>query len=153
MSRREIRQLEKMIEIVARAIPKEAAASKLYGQTAEQAEREMTRMLFTKLHRDAQEHEAKLRATLNILKRQLERLRRPEAAEAEPPGPAHEFNVNIRRTMRISKELRELSEKGLGEADDPSCRAMYERMRAVAHELHDLAASEVERHVDADKWD
>ena len=153
MSRQEIRQLEKMIEIVARAIPKEAAVTKLYGQTAGQAKREMTRMLFTKLHSDAEEHETKLRATLSILKRELDRLRNPDAAEAEPPRPAHEFNVNIRRTMRISKELKELAAKGLGEADDPSCLAMYERMQTIAGELHDLAAAEVERHVEADKWD
>lgn len=154
MSRQEIRQLEKMIEIVARAIPKETAAAKLYERTAKEAEREMTRMLFSKLFHDAQDHEQKLRATLSILRRELERARHPDKAADEGAAcmPAHEFNVNIRRTMRVSKELKELSKDGLAEANDPSCQAMYQRMLEMSSELQQLAESEVEKHIDADKW-
>ena len=154
MSRQEIRQLEKMIEIVARAIPKETAAAKLYGQTAELSQREMTRMLFRKLHKDASEHEQKLRATLGILKRELERLRHPDkAAEAPAPEPGHDFNVNIRRAMRLSKELAELAGQGLSDANDPSCQAMYGRMQEMSAEIRRLAEAEVEKHINADKWD
>lgn len=154
MSRQEIRQLEKMIEIVARAIPKETAAAKLYGQTAEQSQREMTRMLFGKLHKDASEHEQKLRATLGILKRELERMRQPDKAPAEsPPEPGHDFNVNIRRAMRLSKELSDLAGQGLADANDPTCLAMYQRMQDMSVEIRRLAEAEVEKHINADKWD
>ncbi|MBN2083311.1 hypothetical protein JW859_14025 [bacterium] len=155
MSRQEIRQLEQMLEIIARAIPKETAAAKLYDKTAKAAEREMTRMLFGKLAKDAQEHEQKLRATLNILKKELERLRHPDKAaptEGDSTAPAHEFNVNIRRTMRIAKELKELSTEGLSDANDPSCQAMYGRMQEMSAELQRLAENEVEKHIDAEKW-
>jgi len=154
MSRQEIRQLEQMLEIIARAIPKETAAAKLYDKTAKSAEREMTRMLFSKLAKDAQEHEQKLRATLNILKKELEHLRHPDKAATDDSAaaPAHEFNVNIRRTMRIAKELKELSAEGLSDANDPSCQAMYGRMQEMSAELQRLAENEVEKHIDAEKW-
>lgn len=154
MSREEIRQLEKMIEIVARAIPKETAAAKMYDKTAKSAVREMTRMLFGKLHSDAREHEQKLRATLNILRRDLARMRDPKRAEEEAAAyaPSQEFNVNIRRAMRFSKDLKELANEGLSVANNPSCLAMYERMLAMSAEIQQLAEAEVEKHIDADKW-
>lgn len=154
MSREEIRQLEKMIEIVARAIPKETAAAKLYDKTARDAQREMTRMLFSKLHSDAREHEQKLRATLNILRRDLTRMRDPKRADEEPAAyaPSQEFNVNIRRTMRIGKDLKVLANEGLSFANDPSCRAMYTRILEMSQEIQQMAELEVEKHIAADKW-
>jgi rubrerythrin len=156
MATDEIKQLEQMIEIIVRAIPKEQAAGKLYGKTAKAAQREMTRMLFGKLHKDAEEHEQKLRASLGLLKRELTKLRhQPESVPEAGASctPEHEFNVNIRRAMRISKELIELAEDGLRDANDPSCREMYKRFIDMGDEIMELAENEVEKHIKADKWD
>jgi rubrerythrin len=155
MTRGEDKQLELMIEVIARAIPKERDAAKLYRETAKQAQQEMARMLFEKLAAQEEEHEVKLRSAMEILRRELVHSK----AHPEQPHPesAHcqsaEFNVNIRRTLRLATEMQELAQRGLGDANDPSCRQMYEAMAAMSVQLRGLAGEEVEKHVDKEKWD
>lgn len=156
MTRDEELQLERMIEIIVRSIPKEEAQAKLYRETAQKAKREMNRMLFEKLASQGEEHARKLRATMEILQKELAKLR-AAGGKAEPDPatcmPAHEFNVNIRQTMRIARDMKKLAEKGLADANDPSCRAMYETMLKMSGELRLLAEDEVEGHILKDKWD
>ena len=93
--------------------------------------------------------------TLNILKKDLTELR-DSGGKVEETGtcmPAHEFNVNIRRTLRLSKELGELAELGLEAANDPSCRKLYDTMNAFSASLYEMATEEIEKHIDKDKWD
>jgi rubrerythrin len=153
MSREEDRQLERMIEVIARAIPKEHAAAKLYHNTARIGQREMTRMLFQKLARQAEEHELKLRSAMTILRRELAQSKAHPEQPLPETGVTREFNVNIRSTLRLAADMQELAEQGLRDANDPSCRAMYEMMRGMALELRGLAGEEVEKHVDKEKWD
>jgi rubrerythrin len=65
------KELEHMIEVVIRAIPKEREARDLYRSTAAGATMEMTRLLFEKLASDEERHEVKLRAVLEILKQEV----------------------------------------------------------------------------------
>ncbi len=156
MTKDEEHQLERMIEIIVRSIPKEEAQAKLYRETAQKAKREMNRMLFEKLASQGEEHAQKLRATMDILQKELARHRAAGGkSEADPATcmPAHEFNVNIRQTMRIARDMKKLAEKGLADANDPSCRAMYETMQKMSGELRALAEDEVEGHILKDKWD
>jgi rubrerythrin len=155
MSREDIRQLERMIEVIARAIPKEQAAFKLYHKTAQEARRELTRMLFEKLGSQAEEHEAKLAATLQILKKELAQMKSAGADEPEimECTPAHEFNVNIRKALRLSTELKNLAEKGSQDANDPSCQEMYGKMKEMSAEIRRMAEAEAEKHISAEKWD
>lgn len=154
MTREEIRQLERMIEIIVRAIPKERAAAKMYGETASKAAREITRMLFSKLHADASQHEEKLGATLEILRKELRRLKSPSAAEETAQvAPSQAFNVHIRQMMRLTSEMKVLAKDGLQDANDPSCRKMYESLLESAVHLRELAEQEIEKHVDKEKWD
>ena len=156
MSKDEELQLERMIEIIVRSIPKEQAQAKLYRETAAKATREMNRMLFEKLASQEEEHAKKLRATMEILQKELAKLRAPGAKDAPDPAtcmPAHEFNVNIRQTMRLARDMKKLADKGLKDANDPSCRAMYETMLEMSGELRSLAEDEVEGHILKDKWD
>lgn len=67
------KELERMIEVVVRAIPKERDARDLYRATAASASMEMTRRLFEKLAEDEQMHEQKLRAVLELLREELGR--------------------------------------------------------------------------------
>jgi rubrerythrin len=149
-------QLERMIEIIVRSIPKEEAQAKLYRETAQKARREMNRMLFEKLASQGEEHAQKLRATMDILQKELGKLRAAGGKVEPDPAtcmPTHEFNVNIRQTMRIARDMKKLAEKGLADANDPSCRAMYETMLNMSGELRGLAEDEVEGHILKDKWD
>lgn len=65
------KELERMIEVVVRAIPKERDAQNLYRATARSATMEMTRKLFEKLADDEAMHEQKLRAVKELLEKEL----------------------------------------------------------------------------------
>ena len=71
MSDDKARELERMIEVVVRSIPKEREARDLYRATAQGATMDVTRLLFEKLAVDEEGHETKLRAVLDILRREL----------------------------------------------------------------------------------
>ena len=71
MDKANIKQLEKMIEVIARSIPKERQAHDIYQTTAEEARSEMTRLLFRMLADQEEQHEAKLRAVLELLQEEL----------------------------------------------------------------------------------
>ena len=73
MSNDKARELERMIEVVVTSIPKEREARDLYRATSESATMDMTRLLFEKLASDEEQHEAKLRAVLQILRDELSR--------------------------------------------------------------------------------
>lgn len=67
------REIERMIEVVVRSIPKEREARDLYRATSQGATMDMTRLLFEKLALDEEGHEIKLRAVLDLLKKELEK--------------------------------------------------------------------------------
>ena len=153
MSREDELQLEKMIEVIVRVLPKETSQAKLYRETAGRAQREMVRMLFSRLASQSEEHREKLKATLEILRKEYNRIRGARRdPEPETCMPADEFNENIRSTLRLARELKKLADKGMQAANDPSCRALYERMKEVGDELRGLAEDEVEGHIMKDKW-
>ena len=156
MSNEEIKQLEQMIEVIARSIPKEQGFAKLYRETAKIAQREMNRMLFSKLASQSEEHVEKLQATFTILSKELNKARKPGDESTIETGtcmPAHEFNVNIRQSMRLARELQKLADKGLEDANDPSCRKMYGSFKEMSGEIRRLAEAEIDSHIIKDKWD
>lgn len=152
MSHEEEKSLEKMIEVIARSIPKERDAARLYRDTARTSKREMARMLFEKLASQEEEHEIKLRSAMEILKKELAQVK-SHTGPAVESGASHEFNVNIRRTLTLTKEMLDLADTGLKDANDPSCQAMYGKMKEMAAALRELAESEAEKHIEKDKWD
>ena len=66
----EAKGLARLIETIVRSIPKEREARDLYLATARDAPSEMTRLLFERLAKDEEGHEAKLRAVLELLQRE-----------------------------------------------------------------------------------
>lgn len=76
MSREEIRELDELIEVVVRSIPKERDAHNLYKATAQRASSDMAKMLFFTLAEQELEHETKLKAVLSILQKEKARLTR-----------------------------------------------------------------------------
>jgi len=69
------REIERMIEVVVRSIPKEREARDLYRATARSSTMDMTRLLFEKLAGDEERHEAKLEAVLEILREEMRKQR------------------------------------------------------------------------------
>ncbi len=101
MAKEEIRQLEQMIEVVMRAIPRERQAHDIYQSTSEGAQTELARQLFRRLAEQEEQHEAKLRAALELLKDELSGLRghRPEEAEEEALG-IHDQGMSRQEKLR-----------------------------------------------------
>ena len=64
------KELQHMIEVVLRQIPKEQQAHQVYAQTAERATTDMLRLLFEWLAKQEEEHERKLRAALDLLRKE-----------------------------------------------------------------------------------
>jgi rubrerythrin len=74
MSRDRKKDIEALVEVILRMIPKEREAREIYRQTAKTAPDEMTRLLFEKLAEQEQIHERKLKAALELLRcEQLEK--------------------------------------------------------------------------------
>ena len=72
MDKAEIRQVENMVEVVMRSIPKERQARDTFLAASREAKCEMARVLFERLADQEEQHEAKLRAALEILKQEMD---------------------------------------------------------------------------------
>jgi len=62
-----------LIEVIVHSIPKEREARDVYLAAAQGAPTEMTRLLFERLAKDEEGHEAKLRAVLQLLQQSSSR--------------------------------------------------------------------------------
>ncbi len=72
---KEMKQLEKMIDIIARMIPKEQQAQQVYRNTASSVSLQMMKLLLEHLYEQEVEHEEKLRAMLHYLQNELAKLK------------------------------------------------------------------------------
>ena len=72
MDKSEIKQLENMLEVVMRAIPKERQAHDFFMHAAGESRLEMARVLFAALADQEEQHESRLRAALELLKQELD---------------------------------------------------------------------------------
>jgi len=72
---KKIQELEAMIDIVIRAIPKEKEANRLYAAAAERTENGLLKGLLEHLANEELEHEQKLLKMLKFLKKELAGLR------------------------------------------------------------------------------
>lgn len=60
--------MDRLIEVIVHSIPREREARDVYLAAAHEAPTEMTRLLFERLAKDEEGHEAKLRAVLQLLR-------------------------------------------------------------------------------------
>lgn len=77
----EMKQLEKMIDIIARMIPKEQQAQQVYRNTASAISLQMMKTLLEHLYRQEKEHEEKLRAMLRLLQNELAKLKKERRSQ------------------------------------------------------------------------
>jgi len=63
------------------------------------------------------------------------------------------FNENLRRLLRLTREMMALADEGDRDRNDPSCGIIYGVLRDSAYKLRQLARQECEHHKEADKWD
>ena len=66
----DVKEIDRMIEVIVRSIRKEREAHDLYLATARSATGEMTRKLFERLAEQEMEHERKLRAAMKLLEQE-----------------------------------------------------------------------------------
>ena len=70
-----IRELEEMMDVIIRAIPKEKEANRLYAHAAARTENSHLKGLLENLASEEIEHEKKLMRMLKYLKKELQALR------------------------------------------------------------------------------
>ena len=73
MEKSELKQLDRMMEVIACSIPKERQARDTYLSAADESKSEMTRVLFQRLAEQEEQHECRLRAALEILKHEMDK--------------------------------------------------------------------------------
>jgi hypothetical protein len=66
---------------------------------------------------------------------------------------SREFNENIRKAIESLDEIVSLCKKGLEDANDDSCRAMYTMMHQDYKKHIKILNSEIEKHKEKNKWD
>jgi rubrerythrin len=71
-----IHDLERVMEVVMRMLPKEHAAGEIYESTARIAQRELTRTMFEWLAEQERQHEKKLKGILDLLKMEISELKK-----------------------------------------------------------------------------
>jgi len=72
MEKSEIKQLDRMIEVVMRCIPKERQARDVFRNASRDSKSEMARVLFEMMANQEEQHESKLRVTLELLKQEMD---------------------------------------------------------------------------------
>ncbi|HUU27151.1 MAG TPA: ferritin family protein [archaeon] len=92
MNKSNIKQIEKLIEVVIRAIPTERLAHDVYINTANESKSEMIRILFQMLAGQEEQHEAKLRGALEFLKEEIEEAK-GRATIAEDSTQMHDEEI------------------------------------------------------------
>jgi hypothetical protein len=66
---------------------------------------------------------------------------------------ASEFNQNLVKTLRLTREMLALADEGDRDRTDDSCGIIYGVLRDAAYRLRKLAETECENHQQAGKWD
>jgi rubrerythrin len=66
---------------------------------------------------------------------------------------SNEFNNNIRKAIEYLNEAVSLCKKGLEDANDDSCRAMYTMMMQDYRKHLRILDKEIEKHKEKNKWD
>ncbi|MBI5499134.1 MAG: hypothetical protein HY907_02755 [Deltaproteobacteria bacterium] len=76
----------------------------------------------------------------------------PTQQPAEQPDGKAE-NANLRRALRLSREMLALADEGERDHADSSCAILYGTLRDMAYKLRRHAEDECEKHRRAGKWD
>ena len=66
---------------------------------------------------------------------------------------SEQFNENLLRTIRLTREMLALADEGDRDRNDDSCGIVYGVLRDTAYRLRKLAEQECEKHRASGKWD
>lgn len=63
------------------------------------------------------------------------------------------FNENLKKTIRLTREMLALADEGDRDRNDDSCGILYGILRDTAYRLRELAKEECAKHQHSGKWD
>lgn len=66
---------------------------------------------------------------------------------------ASAFNENLKKTLRLTREMLALADEGDRDREDNSCGIIYGILRDTAYRIRRLAEAECESHRKSGKWD
>ncbi len=75
MDKSKLKQLDRMIEVVMRCIPKERQARDVFRNAARNSKSEMARVLFEMMANQEEQHESRLKTALELLKQEMDELK------------------------------------------------------------------------------
>ena len=107
MDKSNVKEIEHLIEVVLRSIPKERQAHDIYQATAEKSKSEMTRLLFEKLAEQEEQHEAKLHGALEFLKEEISEAK-GRAAEISDSTRMHDEALSDREKIEDIERVMEV---------------------------------------------
>jgi rubrerythrin len=149
MATGEIKKLEEMIEVVVRSIPKESQAHELFLATARESRSEMVRLLFSSLAEQEEEHEAKLRAALEVLQLELNEARGKLGPVVEEKIQLHEEEIPLEQKIRDLERVLEVVLRMIPKeraAHDLYLRTSLGTKRELPRKLFELLALQEEQH-------
>lgn len=62
------------------------------------------------------------------------------------------FNENLRRVLRLSRDMLALADEGDRDRNDKSCGILYGILRDTAYRIRKIAEEECEKHKTIGKW-
>ncbi len=65
----------------------------------------------------------------------------------------HEYNENLLKTLRLTREMLALADEGDRDRNDASCGIIYGILRDSAYRLRKLVEQECDNHKHAGKWE
>jgi hypothetical protein len=77
-----------------------------------------------------------------------------ETKQIEPEGAADlsPNNKNLKRLLRLTRDMLALADEGDRDRNDASCGILYGVLRDAAYQLRNMASKECDRHKDLGKW-
>ena len=63
------------------------------------------------------------------------------------------FNENLKKTIRLTREMLALADEGDRDRNDDSCGILYGILRDTGYRLRELAKKECDKHRLSGKWD
>lgn len=149
MDKEVVKQLERMIEVVMRSIPKERQAHDTFLAVAEQSKSEMIRQLFSRLADQEEQHEAKLRAALEILQQEMNEARGKSVDVGDEGLPIHDDGMSRSDKCRDIERVMEVVMRMIPKekaASELYLNTAAEAKRELTKKLFEMLAAQEKEH-------
>lgn len=72
--------------------------------------------------------------------------------DGDGPAELSPHNQNLKRLLRLTRDMLALADEGDRDRNDASCGILYGVLRDAAYKLRNMASEECNHHKDSGKW-